>query len=128
MPHAPQQISVQILCAKLKNVAIPVGQSSRLLAQRYNSESSLLVGLLTEQGEATIAAAAGLKQSYHESGESAPSKRPRKQPLDSHFVDSLMLSVAGEHQCHRPPSQNFHRSPGYRSHPTCYHVHCLDMY
>ena len=105
--HALRQIRVQILCAKLKNVAInailvrhsviPVGRSPQLLAQRYNSEFSLQVGLLTEQGEATIAAAAGSKQSYHESGESAPSKRPRMQPLDLHFIDSLMFSAAGEH-------------------------------
>ena len=76
----------------VRHSAIPVGRSNRLLVQRYNSESSLLVGLLTEQGEATIVAAAGSKQSYHESGELALSKRPRTQLLDSHFIDSFMLS------------------------------------
>ena len=83
----------------VRHSAIPVQRSPCLLhvAQRYNSESSLLVGLLNEQGVATITVAAGSKQSYHKSGESAPSLRSRTQPLDSHFIYSLMLSIAGEH-------------------------------
>ena len=103
----PPQARVEVLCEKMainatpvRHSAIPVRRSPRLLAQRHTPGSSLLVGLLnrdTETRDARIAAAAGSKRSYHESGQSAPSKRPRTQPLDSRFIDSLMLSLTGEH-------------------------------
>ena len=85
---------MQNMATLVRHSGILVGRSPQLLAQRYNSLSSLL---LTEQREAMLAAAAGSKQSYHESGEPAPSKHPRTQPLDSHFLNPLMIFVAGEH-------------------------------
>ena len=60
----------------------------------------MLIGLLNRDVDRDLTAV-GTKRSYlEEPGDPGPSKRPRTQPNDSRFIDSLVVSVTGENTFH----------------------------